>query len=102
MVVADKLHVDAILGLDAMGGFGAVIDVAERNLELKGTDEVLPLWLSVVHEAYMTTMATSDDAIAHVEGATGLPPTLCVARSLGSVDEGKGVVDICNSSTDEY
>ncbi|KAG3181834.1 hypothetical protein PC116_g7971 [Phytophthora cactorum] len=42
-----------------------------------------------------------DDAIAPVEGATGLPPTLCVSRALGTVDEGKVVVDICNASTDD-
>ncbi|KAG2842310.1 hypothetical protein PC118_g6147 [Phytophthora cactorum] len=31
MIVADKLHVDAILGVDALGAFGAVIDVTERT-----------------------------------------------------------------------
>ncbi|KAG3167458.1 hypothetical protein PC128_g19470 [Phytophthora cactorum] len=31
MIVADKLHVDAILGVDALGAFGAVINVTERT-----------------------------------------------------------------------
>ncbi|KAG2920863.1 hypothetical protein PC119_g17587 [Phytophthora cactorum] len=122
MVVTDKLHVDAILGVDALGAFGAVIDVAQRTLALKGTGEVLPLGVTVVHEAFMATMASSirlpprgqalvvtnivgdaeEASVALVEGASGLPPTLGVSRSLCTISEGKVVVEICNASTEEY
>ncbi|KAL3662802.1 hypothetical protein V7S43_012204 [Phytophthora oleae] len=51
VLVADQPHVDAILGVDALGAFGAVIDVAERCLTLKDTGEVLPLGFTVVQDA---------------------------------------------------
>ncbi|KAG1695749.1 hypothetical protein DVH05_019487 [Phytophthora capsici] len=121
VLVADRLHVDAILGVDALGALGAVIDVAERCLTLKGTGEVLPLGFTVVQDAYMAVMAKSvrlpprgqalvmanviggtvDKKTVLVEGAIGLPPTLCVANSLGTVEEGQVIVEICNASTDE-
>ncbi|KAE9199557.1 hypothetical protein PF005_g15687 [Phytophthora fragariae] len=102
LLVADQLHCDAILGVDALGDFGAVIDVAERTMTLKSTQEVLVLGVTVVQETYMTAMAVSvrlpprgqalvttnvigeaaDDATVLVEGSLGLPPTLCVARTL--------------------
>ncbi|GMF40671.1 unnamed protein product [Phytophthora fragariaefolia] len=87
LLVADKLHVDAILGVDALGAFGAVIDVAERSLTLKGSGEVLPLGFTV--------------AVVLVEGSLGLPPSLCVARTLCTVEDGLVVVEVCNASTDE-
>ncbi|KAG2944157.1 hypothetical protein PC117_g9167 [Phytophthora cactorum] len=43
-----------------------------------------------------------DEAIALVEGSTGLAPNLCVARSFCTTKEGKAVVEICNASTEEY
>ncbi|KAI9992794.1 hypothetical protein PInf_014668 [Phytophthora infestans] len=55
MVVADKLYVDAILGVDALGAFSALIDVAERTLTLKDTGEVHPLGMTVVRDVYMAT-----------------------------------------------
>ncbi|KAE8996169.1 hypothetical protein PF011_g16016 [Phytophthora fragariae] len=102
LLVADQLHCDAILGVDALGDFGAVIDVAERTMTLKSTQEVLVLGVTVVQETYMTAMAVSvrlpprgqalvttnvigeaaDDATVLVEGSLGLPPTLCEARTL--------------------
>ncbi|GMF19548.1 unnamed protein product [Phytophthora fragariaefolia] len=95
LLVADKLHVEAILGVDALGAFGAVIDVAERSLTLKGSGEVLPLGFTVVQESYITAMATSvrlpprgqalvrtrvvsdvaEKAVVLVEGSLGLPPS---------------------------
>ncbi|KAE8970769.1 hypothetical protein PR001_g27106 [Phytophthora rubi] len=122
VLVADKLHVDAILGVDALGAFGAVIDVADRTLTLKSSGEVLPLGFTMVQETFMTAMATSvrlppfgqalvttrvvgsigDKSTVLVEGSLGLPPTLCVARSLGTVKDGQVIVEVCNASTDEY
>ncbi|KAE9356644.1 hypothetical protein PF008_g3504 [Phytophthora fragariae] len=122
VLVADRLHVDAILGVDALGAFGAVIDVADRTLTLKSSGEVLSLGFTMVQESYMTAMATSvrlpplgqalvttrvvgsigDKSIVLVEGSLGLPPTLCAARSLGTVEDGQVIVEVCNASTDEY
>ncbi|EGZ22993.1 hypothetical protein PHYSODRAFT_253793, partial [Phytophthora sojae] len=121
MFVADKLHVDAILGVDALGAFGAVIDVAERTLMLKSTGEVLSLGVMVVHESFMATMAVSvrlpprgqalvvtdvvgdaPNATVLVEGSLNLPPSLCVARTLCTVDDGRVVVEVCNASTEEF
>ncbi|KAE8988611.1 hypothetical protein PF005_g20301 [Phytophthora fragariae] len=122
VLVADRLHVDAILGVDALGAFGAVIDVADCTLTLKSSGEVLSLGFTMVQESYMTTMATSvqlppldqalvttrvvgsigDKSNVLVEGSLCLPPTLCVARSLCTVEDGQVIVEVCNASTDEY
>ncbi|KAE8966070.1 hypothetical protein PR001_g28525, partial [Phytophthora rubi] len=122
LLVAGQLHCDAILGVDALGAFGAVIDVAERTMTLKSTQEVLALGVTVVQETYMAAMAVSvrlpprgqalvmtnvigeaaDDATVLVEGSLGLPPTLCVARTLCTVQKGQVIVEVCNASTDEY
>uniref|UniRef100_H3H3R4 RNA-directed DNA polymerase n=1 Tax=Phytophthora ramorum TaxID=164328 RepID=H3H3R4_PHYRM len=121
VLVAHNLHVDAILGVDALGAFGAVIDVAERTMTLKLTGEVLSLGAAVVHDSFMATMATSvrlpphgqalvttevvgevdDQSTVLIEGSLGLPPTLCVARSLCTIEKGKVIVEICNATTDE-
>eukprot|EP00644_Phytophthora_capsici_P007126 jgi/Phyca11/112507/e_gw1.22.512.1 len=107
--------------LNVLAADRAVIDVAERCLTLKGTGEVLPLGFTVVQDAYMAVMAKSvrlpprgqalvmanviggtvDKKTVLVERAIGLPPTLCVANSLGTVEEGQVIVEICNASTDE-
>eukprot|EP00644_Phytophthora_capsici_P010186 jgi/Phyca11/50231/gw1.41.289.1 len=109
VLVADRLHVDVILGVDVFSAFGAVIDVAERCLTLKGIGEVLPLGFTVVQDAYMAVMAKSvrlpprgqvlamanviggtiDKKTVLVDGAIGLPPTLCVAHSLVTVEDGQ-------------
>ncbi|KAE9339762.1 hypothetical protein PR003_g10846 [Phytophthora rubi] len=122
LLVADQLHCDAILGVDALGAFGAVIDVAERTMNLKSIQEVLALGVTVVQETYMTAMAVlvrlpprgqalvmtnvmgeaAEDATVLVEGSLGLPPTLCVARTLCTVQKGQVIVEVCNASTDEY
>ncbi|EGZ23538.1 hypothetical protein PHYSODRAFT_434276, partial [Phytophthora sojae] len=110
------------ISLSVLGAFGAVIDVAERSLTLKSSGEVLPLGFTMVEESYMATMATSvrlpprgqalvgarvvgdvtDKAFVLVEGSLGLPPTLCVARTLCTVEDGRVIVEVCNASTDEY
>ncbi|KAE9346821.1 hypothetical protein PF008_g8105 [Phytophthora fragariae] len=122
LLVADQLHCDASLGVDALGAFGAVIDVAERTMTLKSTQEVLALGVTVVQETNMTAMAVSvrlpprgqalvmtnvigeaaDDATVLVEGSLTLPPTLCVARTLCTAQKGQVIVEVCNASTDEY
>ncbi|GMF51825.1 unnamed protein product [Phytophthora fragariaefolia] len=108
--------------MDALGAFGAVIDVAERTMTLKSTQEVLALGVTAVQETYMTAMAVSvrlsprgqalvmtnvigeaaDDATVLVEGSLGLHPTLCVSRTLCTVQKGQVIVEVCNASTDEY
>ncbi|KAE9347460.1 hypothetical protein PR003_g6924 [Phytophthora rubi] len=122
LLVADKLHVDAILGVDVLGAFGAVIDVAEKTLTIKSTKEVLPLGVMVVHESFMTKMAASirlpprgqalvmttvvgdapEKATVLVEGSLGLPPTLRVARTVCTVADGQVIVEVCNASTEEF
>ncbi|EGZ19038.1 hypothetical protein PHYSODRAFT_409911, partial [Phytophthora sojae] len=105
MLVADKLHVDAILGVDALGA----------------RSKHLSLGVMVVHESFMATMAVSvrlpprgqalvvadvvgdaPNATVLVEGSFNLPPSLCVARTLCTVDDGRVVVEICNASTEEF
>ncbi|KAE8891380.1 hypothetical protein PF001_g1124 [Phytophthora fragariae] len=121
LLVADKLHVDAILGVDALGAFGAVMDVAEKPLALKITMEILPLGEMIVHQSYMSKMAASvrlpprgqalvmanvagdapEKATVLVEESLGLPPTICVARTVCPVNNGQVVVEVCNASTEE-
>ncbi|KAE9048407.1 hypothetical protein PR001_g3818 [Phytophthora rubi] len=122
LLVADKLHVDAILGVDVLGAFGAVIDVAEKTLTIKSTKEVLPLGVMVVHESFMTKMAASirlpprgqalvmtnvvgdapEKATVLVEGSLGPPPTLRLARTVCTVADGQVIVEVCNVSTEEF
>ncbi|KAI9981124.1 hypothetical protein PInf_010547 [Phytophthora infestans] len=120
VLVADKLHVDVILGVDALGAFGAVIDVAERRMTLKDTGEEVPLRYTVVQDAYMAQKAASirlpprgqalvmanvvgdaaDKTTVLVESTVGLSPTLCVARTLCTVENGQVLVEVCNASSD--
>ncbi|KAE9304578.1 hypothetical protein PF008_g21935 [Phytophthora fragariae] len=122
LFVAEQLNCEAILGVDALAVFGAVIDVEERTMTLKSTKEVLGLGTTVVPETYLTVMAVSvrlpprgqalvttnvigdvgDKATVLVEGSLGLPPTLCIARTLCTVHKGQVIVKVCNASTDEY
>ncbi|GMF45018.1 unnamed protein product [Phytophthora fragariaefolia] len=96
LLVADQLHVDAILGVDALGAFGAVIDVAERKMTLKHSGDGLPLGVMVV------VGEPDDKTVVLMEGTVGLPPSLCVARTLCTVDDGNVIVELCNASTDEF
>ncbi|GMF43382.1 unnamed protein product [Phytophthora fragariaefolia] len=99
VLVADRLHANAILGVDALGAFGAVIDVGERNMMLIGTGEVLPLGALVMANLVGDAAET---AVVLVEGSVGLPPTLCVARTLCSMTDGQAIVELCNASTEEF
>ncbi|KAE9282336.1 hypothetical protein PF001_g23360 [Phytophthora fragariae] len=56
-------------------------------------------------QALVTTRVVGsivDKSTVLVEGSLGLPPTLCVARSLCTVEDGQVIVEVCNASTDEY
>ncbi|KAE9003297.1 hypothetical protein PR001_g18014 [Phytophthora rubi] len=113
LLVADKLHVDAILGVDVLGAFGAVIDVTEETLTIKSTREVLPLGVMVVHESFMTKMAASmrlppprtgpgNDECRRRRARegyraggriSGAAPTLRVARTVCTVAGGQVIVE---------
>ncbi|GMF53511.1 unnamed protein product [Phytophthora fragariaefolia] len=103
VLVADQPHVDTILGVDALGTFGAVIDVPESTMTLKSSGDVFPLGFTVIVGSYATAMTSSVRLPPHgqeelvmvvvvgdvssrttvlVEGSIGLPPALCVALSL--------------------
>ncbi|KAE9224601.1 hypothetical protein PF005_g5850 [Phytophthora fragariae] len=100
LLVAEQLNCDAILGVDALVVFGAVIDVKERTMTLKSTKEVLGLGTTVVLETYLTAMAVS----------VRLPPrgqALVTTNVIGDVGDkttvlGQVIVEVCNASTDKY
>ncbi|KAE8975166.1 hypothetical protein PF011_g24587 [Phytophthora fragariae] len=108
LLVAEQLNCDAILGVDALAVFGAVIDVEQRTKTLKGDlldghGRVHPT--ASPRQALVTTNVigdVGDKATVLVEGSLGLPPTLCVARTLFTVHKGQVIVEVCNASTDEY
>lgn len=121
VLVVDQLHVDAILGVDALGAFGAVIDVEDHSMKLKKTGEVLQLGVAVVEMRFRAALAASvrlppkshalvmasvvgridEGATVLVEGAEGLSPMFRAARTLGTVDGGDVIAEQCNLSTEE-
>ncbi|KAG3101768.1 hypothetical protein PI125_g14367 [Phytophthora idaei] len=90
-------------------------------MTLKGTEETLELGVAVEHESFMATMATSvclppkrqalvmasvvggveEKASVLAEGSLGLPPTLCLTRSLCTVENNRVIVEVCNASTEQ-
>ncbi|OWZ12504.1 putative membrane protein [Phytophthora megakarya] len=122
VLVVGKLHIEAILGVDALGAFGALIDVANRSMLLQRSGETLQLGVEAIENTYLTTMASSvrlpplgqalvltnllggtpDGSAVLVEAVMNLPPAFGVARSLGTVKNGQVVLEICNVSTEEY
>ncbi|OWZ08445.1 hypothetical protein PHMEG_00019015 [Phytophthora megakarya] len=122
VLVVGKLHIDAILGVDALGAFGALIDVANRSMLLQRSGETLPLGVEAIENTHLTTMASSvrlpplgqelvlsnllgdapDGSAVLVEAVMNLPPALGVARSLGTIKDGQVVVEVCNVSSEEY
>ncbi|OWZ11395.1 hypothetical protein PHMEG_00015587 [Phytophthora megakarya] len=122
VLVVDKLHIDVILGVDALGAFGALIDVANRSILLQRSGETLPLGVEANESTYLSTMASSvrlpplgqaivltnliggtpEGSAVLVEAVMNLPPALGVARSLGTIKDGQVVVEICSVSTEEY
>ncbi|GMF39419.1 unnamed protein product [Phytophthora fragariaefolia] len=113
VLVADQLHVDSILGVDALGAFGELIDVPEWTMTLTSSDEVLPLGFTVIEGSYAVAMSSSvrlpprgqalgmavvdgdvsGGATVLVKGSIGLPPTLCVARSLCTIEDVKSLLN---------
>ncbi|OWY93597.1 hypothetical protein PHMEG_00036949 [Phytophthora megakarya] len=112
VLVVDQLHIDAVLGVDALGAFGAVIDVADRSMVLQRSGETLPLGVENVENTYLTKMLStmrlpprgeaSEGSAMLVEAVLGLPPALGVARSLCTLENGQVIVEVCNASTEEY
>ncbi|OWZ12495.1 hypothetical protein PHMEG_00014332, partial [Phytophthora megakarya] len=122
VLVVGKLHIDAILGVDALGAFGALIDVANRSMLLQRSGETLPLGVEAIENTYLATMASSvrlpplgqalvltnilgdtpDGSAVLVEAVMNLPPALGVTRPLGTIKDGQVVVEICYVSTEEY
>ncbi|OWZ08238.1 putative membrane protein, partial [Phytophthora megakarya] len=122
VLVAGKLHIDAILGVDALGAFGALIDVANRSMLLQRPGETLPLGVEAIENTYLTTMAASvrlppfgqalvvtnligeihDGSAMLIEAVMNLPPALGVTRTLGIAKDKEVVMEICNASTEKY
>ncbi|OWZ24283.1 LOW QUALITY PROTEIN: hypothetical protein PHMEG_000700 [Phytophthora megakarya] len=65
---------DAIQGMDALGVFGALIDVAKHSMLLQRSGETLPLGLKAIEDSYLSTTASSvrlsplDQALARTSG----------------------------------
>ncbi|OWY92885.1 LOW QUALITY PROTEIN: hypothetical protein PHMEG_00037919, partial [Phytophthora megakarya] len=122
VLVVDQLHIDAILGVDALGAFGAVIDVANRSMVLQRSGETLPLGVENIENPYLTKVLltmrlpprgqalvradlvgeASEGSAMLVEVVLGLPPALGVARSLCTLENRQVIVEVCNASTEEY
>ncbi|OWZ08406.1 hypothetical protein PHMEG_00019060 [Phytophthora megakarya] len=113
-VVVNCLHVDAILGTDTLKAFRAVIDLNENTLTLKTTCEVFGLGSPRVEETYSSQISFTvrvqpggqaivvTDVISNCwrKGPPELDATIMVARSLFTVQSGKLLEEVCNSSTD--
>ncbi|OWZ15485.1 LOW QUALITY PROTEIN: Retrovirus-related Pol Polyprotein from transposon 412 [Phytophthora megakarya] len=113
VLVVDQLHIDAILGVDALCAFGAVFDVANRSMVLQRSGETLPLGVETVENTYLTKVLSvmrlpprgqalvraglvgemSEGSIMLVEAVLGLPPALGVARSLCTLENGQIIVE---------
>eukprot|EP00644_Phytophthora_capsici_P007573 jgi/Phyca11/131320/e_gw1.104.60.1 len=112
------LHVDAILGVDALGAFGAVIDVEDRSMKLKKTGKVLQLGVAVVEMRFRAALAASvrlppkshalvmasvvgqidEGATVLVEGAEDLSPMFRAARTLCTVDGGDATLSLVDKT----
>lgn len=99
-VVTDKLHVDAILGTDALAALRAVIDLEDGVLTLKDSGEVFPLGVELVERTSTAAISRSmqlvsggqalvvavvspdvkDGTSVLVEGLPSLDPTVRVAE----------------------
>ncbi|ETL82444.1 hypothetical protein L917_17385, partial [Phytophthora nicotianae] len=120
-VVVDQLHVDAILGTEALKEFKAVIDLEDNVVTLKGTGEAFPIGSPRVEESYHARISSSvricpggqalvvadvtgqvvEGTTVLVEGLVDLNTAVRVARTLCLVQEGKVIVEICNPSTED-
>ncbi|OWZ06653.1 hypothetical protein PHMEG_00021062, partial [Phytophthora megakarya] len=120
-VVVNRLHVDAILGTDTLKAFRAVIDLDANTLTLKSTCEVFGLGSHRVEETHSSRISSTvrvqpggqaivvTDVIGNVpesttvlvKGSPELDATIMVARTLCTVQSGKLLVEVCNSSTED-
>ncbi|OWZ17279.1 hypothetical protein PHMEG_0008799 [Phytophthora megakarya] len=120
MQVVDRLDVDAILGTDTLKAFRAVIDLDDNTLNLKTTNEVFQLGSPTAEEFHLSRVSStirlqpggqaivvidlmrevSEGTTVLVEGLPELDLTTLVARTLCSVQSGKLLVEMCNSSTE--
>jgi len=120
-VVVNHLHVDAILGTDTLKAYRAVIDLDDNSLTLKDTGEVFPLVSPRVEEMHESRMnatvklqpggqaivvtevlgEVAEGTTVLVEGLPSLDETVKLARSLGTVQQGKLLVEICNASMED-
>ncbi|GMF36127.1 unnamed protein product [Phytophthora fragariaefolia] len=120
-VVASSLHVDAIIGMDVLATFRAVIDAEEQTLTLKETREMFRLGVMPVSKPCRVRMAapltlepghqvlvaacldgdTTSGSAVLVEGVCSEHPKLRVARSICTVQDGRVIVELCNASADE-
>ncbi|KAE9180298.1 hypothetical protein PF004_g24881 [Phytophthora fragariae] len=120
-IVVDKLHIDVILGTDALKAFRAVVDLDENVVTLKDTGETFSIGSPRVEEMYSTKISSTvricpggqalvvtdvlgdvaEETTVLVEGLVDLDASVRVARSLCIVHDKKVVVEVCNPSTEE-
>ncbi|OWZ24444.1 LOW QUALITY PROTEIN: hypothetical protein PHMEG_000515 [Phytophthora megakarya] len=100
VLVVDKLHIDVILGVDALGASGVEAVESTYLSTMASSVRLPPLGQALV----LTNLIgeTPDGATVLVEGVMNLPPALGVARSLSTINNGQVVMEICNVSTEEY
>ncbi|KAE8877985.1 hypothetical protein PF005_g16704 [Phytophthora fragariae] len=120
-IVVDKLHIDVILGTDALKAFRAVVDLDENSVTLKDTGEKFSIGSPSVEEMYSTKISSTvrirpggqalvvtdglgevaEETTVLVEGLVDLDASVRVARSLCTVHDKKVVVEVCSPSTEE-
>ncbi|GMF40664.1 unnamed protein product [Phytophthora fragariaefolia] len=120
-IVVDKLHIDMILGTDALKAFRAVVDLDKNLVTLKDTGEKFSIGSPRVEEMYSTKICSTvrirpggqalvvtdvlgelaEDTTVLVEGLIDLDASVRVAPSLCTVHNKKVVVEVCNPSTEE-
>ncbi|KAE9327482.1 hypothetical protein PR003_g16010 [Phytophthora rubi] len=120
-IVVDKLHIDVILGTDALKAFRAVVDLDENSVTLKDTGEKFSIGSPRVEEMYSTKISSTvrirpggqalvvtdvlgevaEETTVLVEGLVDLDASVRVTRSLCTVHDKKVVVEVCNPSTEE-
>lgn len=116
--VVPKLHVDAILGTNALKDFRAVVDLDES---LNASGEVFPLGSPRVEESYLSRISSTvrlrpggqalvvaeiqcqpvDGTTVLVEGLAELDDFIKVAWTLCTVYNDLVIVEVCNPSIDD-
>ncbi|KAI9988719.1 hypothetical protein PInf_022181 [Phytophthora infestans] len=119
--VVRMLHVDAILGTNALKDVRAVVDLDESTVTLKDTGEVFPLGSPRVEESYLSRISSTirlrpggqaraiaeiqgqlvDGATVLVEGLAELDDSIKVARTLCTVYDDQVIMEVCNPSIED-